>query len=335
MSIPQRPEPKHTPLATVTALRGLAAGWVMIFHLTNGQATIPNTTALRSMGSWGWLGVEVFFVLSGFVMGLSLDRAKYRPRHQFGSFMRRRLLRLTPPYLVTIALTLLLWFASTLVPQYRGTGPDLSVLQVFLNITYMAGIFNQPWINPVFWTLALELQFYLLLAGVFPLLTGRRRWLTVLAVVACISCPLVFSDERLVTYWLSLFGSGLLIWLLKSQRLRMAQAVVLITLAAIVTFVTHGLIVGLVVVSVTGVLALKDMRPIRWINYLGLISYSVYLLHIPIGGRVMNLMGRLPSSPWTDLLALAAATVCSLVAAAALYRWVEKPSKALASQYGS
>ena len=61
--------------------------------------------------------------------------------------------------------------------------------------------------------------------------------------------------------------------------------------------------------------------------FLGFISYSLYLLHVPIGGRVINLAGRLPHTMPVELGAETAAMAVSLIAAWLLYRLVERPSQ--------
>jgi hypothetical protein len=62
---------------SVHTLRGIAALSVVWFHLTNGNAAFPPNSGLKTSGSKGWLGVEVFFVLSGFIIPFALHRSDY------------------------------------------------------------------------------------------------------------------------------------------------------------------------------------------------------------------------------------------------------------------
>lgn len=98
-------EPKHIPV--LYHLRGLAATSVCLFHFSNGEGGFLNAhDPIKQVGSFGWLGVEAFFVISGFVVPYSLhirSRTSYRPSDAF-DFIGRRLRRLEPPYLACILL---------------------------------------------------------------------------------------------------------------------------------------------------------------------------------------------------------------------------------------
>jgi peptidoglycan/LPS O-acetylase OafA/YrhL len=71
---------------------------------------------------------------------------------------------------------------------------------------------------------------------------------------------------------------------------------------------------------------------VKVLVFLGFISYSLYLLHVPIGGRVINLAGRLPHTLPVELGAVTAAMAVSLIAAWLLYRLVERPSQRLSAR---
>jgi len=91
----------------IDSLRGLAAFAVAWVHFTNGGNLIQ-AGWLKTSGAYGWLGVEVFFVISGFIIPFSLYHSGYRFPSHVGRFIFKRILRLDPPYLVTIALTIVL-----------------------------------------------------------------------------------------------------------------------------------------------------------------------------------------------------------------------------------
>ena len=74
-----RVDAREDRIDTVDSLRGVAVLAVVWFHLTNGNPMLPSSW-LRTSGRLGWLGVEVFFVISGFVIPHALYRANYRLR---------------------------------------------------------------------------------------------------------------------------------------------------------------------------------------------------------------------------------------------------------------
>ena len=92
-------------ILVVEYLRGLAALGVTWFHLTNTY----DLNWVRQSGSLGWLGVEVFFVISGFIVPYSIALAypAYSLR-DYPNFCARRILRLEPPFVASIILVILL-----------------------------------------------------------------------------------------------------------------------------------------------------------------------------------------------------------------------------------
>ena len=81
----------HQRISIIEAMRGLAAASVALFHFS-----VQLDLAARDAFFYGWVGVDVFFVISGFVIPLSLYGRGYTIQ-QFPQFMMRRLVRLEPP----------------------------------------------------------------------------------------------------------------------------------------------------------------------------------------------------------------------------------------------
>src|SRR5260370_25386335 len=114
--------PANPQIFTVEALRGVAALAVTWFHMTNTYSL----DWVRYSGFNGWLGVHMFFVISGFIIPYSLHRSKYKLPY-FPRFLPRRLLRLDPPYLISIALVLILWELAAPTPGFAGAPPNYSL----------------------------------------------------------------------------------------------------------------------------------------------------------------------------------------------------------------
>lgn len=102
-------------------MAALSVSW---FHLTY---TYPPESWVRLSGHYGWVGVEAFFVISGLVVPFALHRAGYELRTGFLRFLAKRLMWLEPPYVLSIALVVVLAHLSTMVPGFRGSPPDFSV----------------------------------------------------------------------------------------------------------------------------------------------------------------------------------------------------------------
>src|SRR6266403_801542 len=156
-------------IAVLDFLRGIASLGVVFFHFFN----VLNPGFLTSISYYGQLGVQVFFVISGFIIPYSLYRGGYTLRH-YGTFVLKRVVRLDPPYIVTIVIIMVLGVLSWYFPFQQGPVFEVSLPQVLLHFAYINVFFGYPWLSDVFWTLAIEFQYYLLIGLVFPLVFSRR-----------------------------------------------------------------------------------------------------------------------------------------------------------------
>ena len=214
MSTPPSPQlPVHQPLRKqvvgIDALRLIAAVLVMGSHLTvsswlrsrNGGA-MPTTSflSLRPFFCYGWIGVEIFFVISGFVIAYSAQGVTAK------KFARQRFFRLWPMCVLCalVAAAAATWMHA--MPQH------IVWRDVLETVVFLPGSHHTEYIDDPFWTLPVEVAFYLL---VFLLIAARRlRWLPrVMAALGLISAgywALVTADP---------FWSGRL-WLLVHKSLQ-------------------------------------------------------------------------------------------------------------------
>lgn len=167
-------------LQSIDALRGIAALGVVFYHAVwQSSNVVPGNIfrwpvkSLQFLSSFGYIGVFLFFVISGFCIHLqwAKARASGQPQSiQFGTFWRRRFRRLYPPYLIA--------FALFLVMAALTTGINFTHFLVYDVVMHLLMLHNLDpntcySINGVFWTLAIEEQLYL---AYFLLLFLRNRW---------------------------------------------------------------------------------------------------------------------------------------------------------------
>ena len=298
----------------------------MWYHFTHGNPGFLPQGVLKSSGSLGWLGVEVFFVISGFILPYALHKAGYQPA-DFFRFMWKRILRLDPPYLVCIVVVLGLNFASTLIPGFRGQPFQFDLKQVLLHLGYLNAFFNYEWVNVVFWTLAIEFQFYLLVALIFPLISHSALVVRTGICGLLAAAAFLLPSEKLVFHYQLLFLLGIWAFQIKVGLLRSAKwHPVGWALLAAGTWLTLGDIIA-VVGTVTGLLIVHARVSARWLLFLGQISYSLYLLHVPIGGRVINFGSRYADGLMAHLAVLALAVAASIGSAFIFHRRVELPAQ--------
>jgi len=322
---------KPSRLPSIDALRGIASLAVCWFHMTNGYA---EDSLVRTSGRYGWLGVEVFFVLSGFIIPYAMFSGGYVFRSGWKIFISKRILRIEPPYLLAILMVFALAHASSMAPGFKGAPPPEFVsMQTLLHVGYLAGIAGYPWLNPVFWTLAIEFQFYLLVSLVFGGLSHKTKRVVLLMNLSLLFTSLLLSSELFVFRYLGLFMLGIVAFQYQAKILQKRKAAVFFFVATAVTWLTLGWMVALIG-SLTSLLIVSNVTFDKHMSvvWLGSISYSLYLVHVPVGGRVVNLGRRYVESQTGELFLSLIALGVSLIAAYAFYLVVERPSKRLASR---
>jgi peptidoglycan/LPS O-acetylase OafA/YrhL len=128
-----------------------------------------------------------------------------------------------------------------------------------------------------------------------------------------------------------LFGLGVAAFQKRAGLISQCEFLVLLAIFSILSSVSVELPVGFVCAA-TVLVILHGKLSSPWLLKLGAISYSLYLVHVPIGGRVINLSTRLPDVLWVKLAALALAVSLSLAAAWLLWKFVERPAMLFASK---
>lgn len=319
-------EHSHDRIATVEVLRGLAALAVAWFHFTNANPVFPSAGWLRQSGAWGWLGVECFFVISGFVLPLAMYRGGYRVTDA-GRFLARRLIRLHPAYLASLAVAVALWYVSS--PE--DARPP-SAMQVLLHAVYLPAFFGYPWLNTVYWTLGIEVQFYLLLACWFPLLSHPAKPIRVAWLAAAAALSWLVTPEILVFRYLVVFAMGSVAFLVVVDLVDRATGMVLLVFLAATTWLMHGWPASVTATATATLIAWQV--PLAWRPMVGIgaLSYSLYLIHGPVGGRVVNLGARYAEGAVAELAVVLGAMLVSLGAAFVLHALVERPSLRLAAR---
>jgi peptidoglycan/LPS O-acetylase OafA/YrhL len=311
-------------LQTVDAIRGVASLAVCWFHLTNGHVGFLQEGFLKASGSAGWAGVESFFVISGFIIPYALFRSGYRPR-DYGRFILRRLIRLEPPYLIAILLVLFLGWLSSMAPAYRGAPFAVDPLQLAFHLGYLNAFVGREWLNPVFWTLAIEFQYYLVIGLGFVLLVRRDGSIILLTAIA-LATFLPFPATFLTAYG-SIFAMGISTATVKMNKQKyFVQHVVVLVMTTVITLLKLGWLVALVAVATALAIWLISYTNVL-LTFLGEISYSLYLLHVPVGGRIINFASHYQLTAGERVIAVFAALAISLVAAYVFWRLVERPAQ--------
>ena len=361
----QAPPPiRSRRLDFIDALRGFACLWVCFCHVEGywlDSARPPFSSGIDAittrLASIGGAGVDIFIVLSGFCLYWPLIQRRSQPEKlNLRGFYIRRALRLLPVYYVSLALCAILAMqAHPLTVGRTATGSEL-LYNALLIQTVVPGA--TPTINGSFWSLALEMQLYLL----FPLLvlTAIRYGVygALIVTFVALSATFFFAPEfpRIDVYallparWLQ-FALGMTAAHLVHSGAPSAKRI--ISFAAFPLFFSALFISTLHVVPPARIIAwglagsatvialsqlpstwFQSLFRIGWLTKIGVISYSIYLLQQPFllltGPLVKN---RAPSLTIGFLIFTFLALPILLALSWLLYVAVERPSMNLGKRW--
>ncbi|ODT81654.1 MAG: hypothetical protein ABS76_10880 [Pelagibacterium sp. SCN 64-44] len=329
-------------LHTIQYLRAIAAGLVLISH----ALLYPTAEEVLLHARLGWLGVIVFFVVSGFIMVVVTGPGKFAP----GQFLRRRVLRVVPLY----------WAFTLLAAALAVTLPSLFKTTVFDGLQMLLSLGFIPFYNagshglhPLYklgWTLNYEMFFYLSFALLALLGASGRIWVLTLAYLALALVGQALHPQDAIpafyTSYLPLaFVAGA--WLGFAHLKGWLEKVVpgltwLLALVGIVALVDGfaidrgtmedglafiGLLLFAAVLVALAAGMERSLPRLPLLEKLGDASYSIYLTHIFVVAGVVGVVRLLfgADNPWIVWGAAMAAIPVGIAAGCLLYRLIEEP----------
>ena len=339
-AVPSHPMTRRPRLLEFDALRALLAWWVVCEH-TYQPCGVVLREPLHDLLFAGH-AVDVFMLLSGFVIFMLLDSA----REPMWAFMIRRFFRLYPVYLPCALLGLTLWVATPHpVPAAGMLAANLFLLQGAVPEFFCPHVATT--ILPPSWSISLEWQFYLLAPCLFYALRKRLGLaLAIMLLSAGIGEWLrrhqLFVYPSFLPLRLHLFLLGAATYfgwerVLSTTRWHLARFAPLAGLTVFLATRSVSLAIWAFFAFLTLGATPGDtepahwlVRPLRaaWVQGLGQISYSTYLIHFPVIQICARVMGipRSGQNPWLQfgILSLAVAPV-TLVASLLLHYGIENP----------
>jgi peptidoglycan/LPS O-acetylase OafA/YrhL len=317
------PSPAARPsIASIEVLRGLAAVIVCLYHFTNGHHNfISEQNWLKAIAGKGWLGVEVFFVISGFVIPFAMARNAYQWRN-FPTFLLKRWVRIDPPYWLSILFVLGI---NTLALCWLVDSPSVSLERILLHFAYLLVFFpSHDWLNGVYWTLAIEFQYYILIALLFPLLNHARYfWL----VIGALLTASVFSNAPAFFFdYAMFFVLGFLLFQRYEKRMHEAMFVLASTAVFGLIFYKFSLQYCLAGFFPWLLIAYWPNAQLRVLRWLGMISYSLYLIHLPLAKKLIPLAAQHLEGDGPRLVFVLLLFAFTLLLAFAFFHLIEKPA---------
>jgi len=342
---------------SLDGLRALSILAVLWHHAMPLQDAVP-------IGQRGFLGVDLFFVISGFLIPTLLLRERERwGAISLAGFYWRRFLRIFPPYYLVLGIYAAIFL---LLAQSGRAATYWQELPFYLSYT-------SNWIDAevfgIAWSLACEEQFYLLLPPLMILLSGR--WLAVFGlfflllnqlvnfgVLDGVLATLIPNAEHLevlqATFTPIVLGVFLAFLMNKPQGYFLVRAIlgyrwsiVIIAIALLVFLMIpnddisglHRLVIQMLLTLLVGAAVVREdhgfagflqLAPLR---RLGRVSYGVYLYHLLVLDFSLRLIS--PNAPFYQALLLMTVIILSWLVAEASFRFMEKPLLRLRGRIGS
>jgi peptidoglycan/LPS O-acetylase OafA/YrhL len=326
-----RPEAER--IAGLDVLRGFAAAAVMLHH--HGQyydVLYPGRIPLSFDLGPGHFGVELFFIISGFVILMTIERKK-----TVREFAISRTARLMPAFLAALVMATVIRALSPVPFLDTPTLPQFAA-----NLTMAPVLFGQTAMDMTYWTLTYELMFYIGMGLI--LAVGMLRWTEWFGLLAvAVSCLFIATlDVRLhhrssivlLVYYSNFFLIGICLYRIHA---RMARPVTWVALAVAITvtvlgggeksFDTPGRLYLPLTLAFTALVWFAISRHGKWLVwrplvFLGQISYPLYLVHVVLGFAVIR-WGI--EHGWSTIEGVVAAGLVSIITATLLHYLVERP----------
>ncbi len=356
---PGRPQGAR-PYRVLDAWRGVASLWVVLFHVTGIIAfrdTGALAQALSRFGQYGGLGVQLFFVISGYCVVNAACASVPQPNGTL-RFLVARCRRIYPPYWYASLMAIVVFLGFQFLVARGLARPNVFSEQNYLrqpfayyfgNFTLLHVALGQASLLSVSWTLCYEIAFYMTIGLALVLLRqnlSAARLLQVLHVLTIVSLLVLVAAPGWRRYPFDLwpqFGLGIIVYdLLQAARNRLSTG--LMALAAALTVavcikadmpvgamntsahLTYLVCLGFALLLWLGYRwdeTVSKWLPVRILSKVGLFSYSLYLVHT-LTMRVAN-QGAGILHLHNPLLLLAVDTVFCLATAYAFYVLCERP----------
>jgi peptidoglycan/LPS O-acetylase OafA/YrhL len=325
-------------------LRFGAAVAVLLYHFTAGSTVsgywginpVQAFPLLNEFTRYGWLAVELFFVISGFVILLTSDG------RGIAGFVASRVGRLFPAYWACVVLTAVL-------QQVWSGGRQTSLTETLVNLTMVQDLFQVTGLQVVFWTLLVELKFYLLVFLVLALGPLTRNRVLVFATLwplagwAAQTLGIQWLADWLVPNYAPYFAVGMLLFLVYRDGFDPVISALLVgglALCVMRVLDAAGRAADLQDVPVSPVVAAVIMlasvaavwattlqgrsrppgRLAKALGTFGALTYPIYLVHTQFGYAVIDLLAH----ETTRTVALFAAGALTLALAVAIHYGVER-----------
>lgn len=318
-------------------IRGIAVMFVLLSHYTWAY-----DYHFKILGEhlfyfiYGDYGVQIFFIISGFVIFMTLDHSK-----STSNFVISRFSRLYPTYWVCIITTIII---ISLFPT--PTLGNYSISTILINFSMIQSYLKFSHIDQVYWSLAVELAFYFLMGTLF--FFKQMKYIEIYSIIwlifSFISLVFDFKFENylkvfFILEWAPLFITGMMLYKIKFKNSTLMNHLLILISLVLYLFILHEQIINRNQVDETILhyiliifayfifyfLAFKELNILKnkYLQFLGYISYPLYLLHNVIGYAIIYKVKQFYDNQFFYILLT---TIVSVILALLVTKTMEEPS---------
>ena len=325
MNINQASTGDKLRISELDVLRGFAAIAVMLYHYTIVYPATMEHGDYQQYLPYGVYAVHLFFMISGFVIFMTLERTRTAL-----DFIVSRFSRLYPVFWAAVLLS------QTVVWLSPPSSHYVSWTEALVNMTMLGELFHVRLVDNVYWSLVIELNFYLIMLGLY--VAGWLKHIERLVIPWLLLQLLAIGPAKVMHYtfpsllavafllkYAHLFFAGILCYRIRFQG-QTTQRLVLLGACLVTQFFVQGISAGCVSLIFFGLFVALAKNWLGWLAvrplvFLGTISYGLYLVHQNIGYVVMNHLQNYPR-----IVQVLAAETTVVILATALTFLIEKPA---------
>lgn len=335
-------------LNLIQLLRGVASMLVVLMHATININENYSQPLFGNIFTFGGAGVDIFFVLSGFIITYSTKKSLVLTSN-FTRFLKRRFVRIFPTYWIVITSLLIIQFV---LPSFFTTHYSFDLTNLLSTYFLLP---QHQMVNGVSWTLTYELFFYFLFSIAFLVKKNETRiGLVAVYVGILLLFPIIYPDAEKSTIWINLIAfpmnmeffmgilaavcipklnariavpfivSGVFLFVLAAAFSNAGNTILPNTYNRVILFgiPSFFIITGLVKYETTKVVKMHSV-----LISLGEASYSLYLIHLPVIIGAIKLFGKLSLHTSNLVVHIFMIGVLTLVSIGSIlfFKWIERP----------
>lgn len=286
----------NSRIQSIDVLRGVSILMVVMYHYTyhyEPEYLFKNGNNLEFF-KYGWIGVDIFFLISGYCIAMTIENSK-----NFYFFITRRFSRLYPAFFFCATITLLFYYFFSL--PGREVDFVTGLKNIFL-LNFIPG-FQVKYIDGIYWALALEVKFYILFGIVYFLFKKNNNFIFIFFLICFLGSLYVYNNKNFNHFFFSIFPHinifffGVCLFNVKIISKKNIFIIIICILSSLLFFdrYKNAIIILLPLIIFFSIILFKNINvKIKFLEVLGFYSYSWYLIHNAVGIiiiREINLLG--------------------------------------------